>query len=209
MKWQEDLIKDIRTHSDFDYKDLPELDSSFNHPLGYNYENSEITECNRLALLQQFSRIKHKTKSILEVGTGRNGQGSFAYVLNTNKNKDAIYIGIDIEDRSFLRDTKNNIHTIQNDSINYYENVHIFRDYFNVEQFDFILIDTPHSINQLLLDWEYTNLLTDGGIVAIHDTSCHPGPKLFMQNLNRNKWTVIENCCPEDWGIGFAWKKMY
>lgn len=209
MKWQEDLIRDVRTHTDFDYKDLPELDASYGHPLGYHYWNPEITDCNRLALEQQFSRIKHRAKSILELGIGRNGTDSFAYVLNSNKNKDAIYIGIDIEDRSFLKDPENNIHTIQNSSNNYYENIDIIKNQFNVEKFDFILIDTPHSLNQLLLDWEYTTLLADDGIVAIHDTSCHPGPKIFMQNLDRNKWTVIENCCPEDWGIGFAWKKLY
>lgn len=25
--------------------------------------------------------------------------------------------------------------------------------------------------------------------------------------FGRNKWDVIENCCPKDWGIGFARKK--
>jgi hypothetical protein len=58
-----------------------------------------------------------------------------------------------------------------------------------------------------LRDWEYTNLLTDNGIVGFHDVSCHPGPYYFVKNLNRDKWLVGENCCPYDWGVSFVSKK--
>jgi predicted O-methyltransferase YrrM len=204
MKWQEDLIRDIRTHSDYDYKDLPELEGVISHPLGYTFP--EITECNQQALLEQFLKVQPSAKSILELGIGRNGKDSFAYVFSENKRKETIYVGIDIENRSFLNDEENKIYTIQRDSLAYEENIKEFQK-IGVEKFDFIFIDTPHSINQLLLDWEYTNLLADGGIVGFHDTSCHPGPYEFVKSLDKTKWDVIENCCPEDWGIGFAWKR--
>ena len=76
-----------------------------------------------------------------------------------------------------------------------------------VEKFDFIFIDGDHSVNQVLRDWEYSNLLNDGGIVGFHDTSHHTGPYLFIKNLNTDIWDVVENACPQDYGIGFATKK--
>ena len=77
----------------------------------------------------------------------------------------------------------------------------------NSQHFDIIFIDGLHSIHQVLKDWEYTNLLSDTGIVGLHDTSHHIGPFLFIRNLDKNKWDVIENACPQDYGIGFATKK--
>jgi hypothetical protein len=210
MKWEYDLIEDIRTFTPFD-----DEDGGVPHPLGYSaYIDAnqnvvypkEVTHCNRYHLLEQFNKVRNNCKSILEIGIGRNSDESFAYVFFKNKKKDTVYIGLDIDDRSFLRDSENNIHTIQNDSSNYYKNVEIFKS-IGVEKFDFIFIDGWHSINQVLRDWEYTNLLNDGGIVGFHDTSCHPGPDNFIKALDKNKWDVIENCCPEDWGIGFARKK--
>lgn len=210
MKWQSDLIKDIRTFTDFD-----DQDGGVPHPLGYGHSfdsrgnttyPKEVTHCNRYHLLEQFNKVRDNCKAILEIGIGRNADESFAYVLFKNKKKDTVYIGLDIDDRSFLRDSENNIHTIQNNSSHYQENVNIFNT-IGVEKFDFIFIDGWHSINQVLSDWEYTNLLADGGIVGFHDTSCHPGPYNFVKALDRNKWDVVENYCPEDWGIGFARKK--
>jgi hypothetical protein len=211
MKWETDLVKDIRTFTSFDDADF----GGFKHPLRYDETYSkhgeivyskEVTHCNRYHLLEQFNKVRDNCRAILEIGIGRNSDESFAYVFFKNKKKDTVYIGLDIDDRSFLRDSENNIHTIQNNSSHYYENVEIFKS-IGVKKFDFIFIDGWHSINQVLLDWEYTNLLSDGGIVGFHDTSCHPGPYNFMSALNRDKWEVIENCCPEDWGIGFARKK--
>jgi len=59
----------------------------------------------------------------------------------------------------------------------------------------------------VLIDWEYTELLSQDGIVGFHDTSAHPGPYWFMKNLNTEKWNVEENVCPADHGVGFASKK--
>ena len=211
MKWQNDLIKDIRTFTSFDDAD----GGTDPHPLGYGhsvdqYGNikypKEVTDCNRYHLLEQFNKVRDNCKAILEIGIGRNADESFAYVFFRNKKQDTVYIGLDIDDRSFLRSDENNIHTIQNNSSYYYENVNIFKA-IGVEKFDFIFIDGWHSVNQVLRDWEYTRLLNPGGIVGFHDTTCHFGPNRFVKALDRNKWDVEENLCPEDWGIGFAIKK--
>lgn len=202
MKWETDLVKDIRTNTDYD-----DVDVWNPHPLGYEHKSPiEVTDCNRHALLQQFSRVRDSAKAVLEIGIGRNAEQSFAYVLFNSKKKDTTYIGLDIEDRSFLNDSEKNIYTIVADSSDYEQNVSKFKE-LGVEKFDFIFIDGWHSINQVLRDWEYANLLADGGIVGFHDTSCHPGPNSFINALDPEKWSVEKNMCPNDWGIGFAWKK--
>lgn len=199
MKWETDLIKDIRTKTDFDDIDYPSQ-----HPLGYS--GLEITDCNRSSLLEYFMKVRDDAKSILEIGIGRNQEHSFAHVFFKNKKEETKYIGIDLEDRSWLVDQGENIYTIQGDSSNYNENIKIFEK-MGVDKFDFIFIDGWHSINQVLKDWEYINLLAPNGIVGFHDVTSHPGPYHFINSLDESKWNVEKNCCPEDWGIGFAWKK--
>jgi hypothetical protein len=214
MKWESDLIKDVRSNTSAD-----DLCSGINHFLDLwpdakdektvinLYSGKEVTDCNRESLKEQFLKIKDTCKAILEIGIGRNGKDSFATIFFENKNKDTKYVGLDIEDRSWLVDCGENIFTIQGNSSNYDENVKIIKDKFEIGEFDFIFIDGLHSLNQVLRDWEYTNLLSDTGTVGLHDTSHHIGPFLFIRNLDKDKWDVIENACPQDYGIGFATKK--
>lgn len=212
MKWEKDLIKDIRTNSPMD-----DIDGGIiPHPRGYSHTFDsygrvvypiEVTECNRASLLNKFEKIKDKCNAILEIGVARNNEESFCHVFLKNKKKECVYIGIDIEDRSFINDEEKNIYTIKDSSSNYSSNLEKFKE-LGVDKFDFIFIDGWHSINQVLRDWEYTNILSDHGIIGFHDTSCHPGPYYFIRNLDLEKWEVEQNCCPDDWGIGFAWKKQ-
>lgn len=213
MKWQTDLIKDIRSNTPYD-----DTEAGINHFLDIwpgikedpgilnPFDGVECSECNKAALLEQFSKVRDNCKAILEIGIGRNGENSFAHVFFKNKKDETKYVGIDIEDRSWLIDCGENIYTIQGSSSNYEENVEIFKT-MGIEKFDFIFIDGDHSVNQVLRDWEYSNLLNEGGIVGFHDTSHHTGPYLFVRNLNKDVWDVIENACPQDYGIGFARKK--
>lgn len=213
MKWQSDLTKDIRSNTPYD-----DTEAGINHFLHIwpgiendpgvinPFDGVECSECNKSALLEQFLKVRDNCQAILEIGIGRNGENSFAHVFFKNKKDDTKYIGIDIEDRSWLVDCGENIYTIQGSSSNYEENVEIFKT-MGVEKFDFIFIDGDHSVNQVLRDWEYSNLLNEGGIVGFHDTSHHTGPYLFVRNLNTEIWDVIENACPQDYGIGFAQKK--
>ena len=214
MKWQDDLVVDVRSNTEADdlccginhflnlWPSASEFDSVKNP-----YAGEEVTECNRQALKEQFLKVRDNCKAILEIGIGRNGDKSFGHVFFSNKKDETVYVGLDIEDRSWLCDCGENIYTIQGDSSDYDQIVGIIKDQFDIEQFDFIFIDGLHSLNQVLKDWEYTNLLSENGIVGLHDTSHHIGPFLFIQNLDTDKWDVIQNACPQDYGIGFATKK--
>jgi hypothetical protein len=209
MKWEKDLVRDIRTHdekidnSDSEIRDIP-------HPLteiyGPNSCPPEVSNNNRWYLTNRFMRVRDQCQAILEIGVCRNGGDSFAHRFLQNKLDETIYIGIDIDDKSFLNNPEKNIYTIKGDSSNVKENIDRMKSW-GVKEFGFIFIDGWHSINQVLTDWEYTELLAPHGIVGFHDTTFHPGPKAFVEALNKDIWEVEENLCKDDNGIGFAWRK--
>lgn len=203
MKWEQDLIKDIRTGTEYDDRDG---DSGIPHPNGHLWPWQEVTVANRAALTDRFLRVRDNCQAILEIGVCRNKDDSFTHRFLENKKPETIYVGIDLDDKSFLNDPDKNIWTIQGSSSSIPEAMEIFKD-LGITEFGFIFIDGWHSINQCLLDWEYTQLLAPNGIVGFHDTSAHPGPYHFIKNLNKDIWEVEENVCPEDHGIGFAWRK--
>jgi predicted O-methyltransferase YrrM len=204
MRWEQDLIKDIRTGTAFDNDDGNQR-GMIVREFPYS-EYGETSPCNKSALLDRFLRVRDNARAVMEIGVCRNGRDSFTHTFLNNKKQETIYVGIDIEDKSFLNNTEQNIFTIRASSSNVEENIEKIKS-FGVEQFDFIFIDGWHSINQCLIDWEYTQLLSPIGIVAFHDVSEHPGPYTFIKHLNKDIWQVEENVCLDDWGIGFAWKK--
>lgn len=217
MKWHQDLDKDIRLH---DYRD--DLDYPLNPKQEFVFKNilpafspwktkHDFSIANQNALKNVLTRLDGPLTSILEIGVSRD---RFKWETSTGifldyKSDDCVYLGVDIEDKSFLDDPEKNIYTIQSDSGDI-ESITNMLDSLGVEQLDFIMIDGWHSINQVLQEWEYTSLLSDHGIVAFHDVAYHPGPHLFVNNLNTTKWNVIPNLCAldkQDFGIGFAWKR--
>jgi len=222
MQWQRDLIKDIRLFDDRDNMDSQQgkgyvgdfssvmppwsrVDKRLNGNSSFSYKN-------QYALIEYFNKIKNNCKVILELGVAHpsNGIQTSTRVFLENKLDETVYVGVDSDDRSKINDPSKNIYTIKTMSQDY-KTVNDFMKSLGIEKIDFLFIDTPHSINQILLDWEYSNMLSDSGIVGFHDTAYHPGPHLFLKNLDRSKWSVVENVCIDttnDYGIGFAWRKL-
>lgn len=174
----------------------------------YKICSIEVTHADRVALLEQFNRIKDRCHAILEIGVNRNGGDSFTQVFLANKLPDTFYLGVDLDDKSFLNNPANRIFTIAENSSNI-DVVMEYAKHVGIDGFDFIFIDGNHCTNQVLRDWEYTRYLRLGGIVGMHDTAYHSGPSAFMQNMNTDIWCVVPNAItyPDDYGIGFAWKK--
>jgi hypothetical protein len=221
MKWEKDLVKDIRFapisgHDLYGTTNIIGVDDNdVDVPIAYRgfqqtNPQSEFSDENHNALQQAIDRCKNKPKTFLEIGVCRNPgqQSSYIHMCSTetifkNLPTDGIYLGVDIEDRSFLDNAKRGIHTLKASSSNYEEVVSKLK-FIGISKLDFIFIDGWHSINQVLLDWEYTNMLSDGGVVAFHDTTAHPGPNLFMKFLNTTLWEVHPNLCPNDHGLGYC-----
>ena len=196
MKWEQDLVTDIRIGDD----ELDDQDGPFSLD---GREWSSINELEGVNLAREkFLSVRDHTRSILEIGVNQFG---FTRTWLDNKHKGTTYVGIDVEDRSHLTDPSKLIWTIHNSSSHVDDNMSTINQ-FGVKDFDFIYIDGWHSINQVLLDWEYTNFLAPGGIVGFHDTNYHPGPKLFIAALDRGKWEVEDNTSATDWGVVFVRK---
>lgn len=203
MQWETDLVRDIRLNSRLDDEDgvLPQL--------GLRWSGSavEFTQANHEALQKAIGSCKVPPRTFLEIGVCRNGDQSSTHTIIKNIPEGGVYLGVDIEDKTYLNNAEKGIHTIKTSSSNYDEVVSKLKS-LGVETVDFIFIDGWHSINQVLRDWEYTKILSDGGVVAFHDTTGHPGPYFFIRNLDDEKWVVFENECPNDHGLGYCYRKQ-
>jgi predicted O-methyltransferase YrrM len=203
MKWKTDLIKDPRFNNHIDdidhpIRELGLIPSNGGHP--------EFTNENHAALQKAIDSCKQKPKTFMEIGVCRNGNYSSTHTIIKNVPSDGIYLGVDLDDKSFLNNPSKGIHTLKTSSSNYSEVIDKLNS-LGVDKLDFLFIDGWHSINQVLADWEYTNILSSGGVVAFHDTKAHPGPHYFMKYLNLNKWEVYPNLCPWDHGFGYCFMK--
>jgi len=176
------------------------------------FDNIKVTQTfskkNQDKLLEYFNKIKHKCNCIVEVGVDRDGyDASSTSIFIENKLDETFYIGIDTVNKSNLNNKQKNIYTLQTNSHN---RVHAyeFLDSLGINKIDFLFIDGYHSINTVVNDWQYTEKLSDFGIVGFHDTNYHPGPLYVFDAIDeklykKNKYFENLN---DDWGVGFAEK---
>ena len=169
----------------------------------FSLDNQEILKTHLLELLEKKEKIV-----IVEIGVHRNLENSSTEIFLQNKRDVDIYIGIDIDDKTFLNNPEKNIFTIKN----YSQNIEsIFQEFktIGIEQIDLFMIDGYHSINQVYLEWEkYTPLLSFCGIVVMHDTNSHPGPYFLTKSIDTNIYDVKKYLSDVvDWGISVAIKK--
>lgn len=216
MKWEQDLVKDIRLGDYRDDLDWPLSDGEFvfegELPQFTRWrQKHDFSHYNQEELEKIFKLKTAGARSILEIGVSRDARktATSTSIFLDNKRKDCVYLGVDIESKTYLDSPKNNVNTLICGS----EKVDFVMDHLRslgVNSIDFLMIDGWHSINQVLTEWEYTRWLSPHGVVAFHDTAYHPGPNRFVNNLDVTKWCVIPNACayePNDYGIGFAWQR--
>jgi hypothetical protein len=212
-RWVSDLKKDIRTFiNNFDDIDSPfKIDTHglvMTQVVKWIEPTAEFSKDNQNALRKAINQCVIngiRPKTFLEIGVHRNQQDSSTGIILENLPKDGIYLGIDLEDKSYLDDHENGIYTLRENSSNY-SSVTNKLESIGITKLDFIFIDGWHSINQVCQDWEYVNLLRPGGVVAFHDVTYHMGPSNFIRNLDKSKWVVNENLCPQDYGLGYCYR---
>ena len=229
MAWEDDLTYSIHFGDERDGIDLPLMPDADQNviqieeqsdtvvlcslPIG-NVATVELSDSNRKNLFNSFMSIRDTCKVIVEIGVDRigNGQSSTRLFLD-NKRPETYYFGIDIEDKSYLDDPDKNIYTIKRDSS---ECLHVVSKLSQVLwmemdkiEIDYLFIDGYHSINQMLVDWEYSQLVK-GGIIGIHDTNSHPGPSRFVESLDQSRF-IIDRCdvVPDDNGITFVRRRGF
>ena len=136
----------------------------------------EFSADNHSVLLYELKRLGDKCKCIVEIGVHRGGANSSTCTLMDEKPLDCIYLGVDIEDKSYLNDPARNIYTIKTDSR---DRAKVFArlDELGAKGIDLFFIDGWHSIEYVCdYDWTYVERLSPHGVVLSHDVSMHPGP---------------------------------
>lgn len=180
---------------------------------GGDFGQREFSNADQEILQRQMTQFLLETKKekivIVEIGVSRNAyeNTSTSIFLSCKRDQD-IYIGIDIEDKSFLNNQEKNIHTIRSPSQNI---THIYEKMteIGVDSIDVFMIDGWHSINQCYIEWElYTQMLCPGGIVFMHDTNFHPGPYFLVESIDTNLYDVYKYLWDvQDWGLSVAIKR--
>lgn len=179
---------------------------------GYDedFKFNDFSPKNQQKLFEKFSLIKKKCKCIVEIGICQhpNYFRTSTCVLLNNKLLKTVYIGIDIEDRSFLNNPSKNIYTIQT-NCRKKQKIYDLMKSLKLKNIDFLFIDGDHTVNMATNDWSYSEKLSDFGIVGFHDTTWHIGPYFVFEAIDENLYTKEKyfDDIQGDWGISFAIKK--
>lgn len=179
-----------------------------------NMDTREFSTDDQEVLTHYFTDFLSKTKKerivIMEIGVSRNAyENTSVSVFLGKKRPQDVYIGIDIDDKSFLDNPEKNIYTIRSRS----ENIDVIlmrMEQLGIDEIDILMIDGWHSINQCYLEWEfYTQFLASNGMVVMHDTNFHPGPYFLVDSIDTNLYDVYKHLWDiQDWGISVAIKKF-
>lgn len=175
--------------------------------LGSGTVSEEVSECNRTVAAYVLSKFEEKCQSIVEIGVHRNGTDSISHILLTRKKDSCKYLGIDVEDKTFLNDESKNIFTIQSNSHDQ-TTIRQTMKKIGIEKIDLLMIDGWHSVNTCINDWCYTDMLSDHGAVILHDTNFHPGPISILLCIDDDVFKKERFCVSDsDNGIGVIWHK--
>jgi len=154
------------------------------------------------AVLRQALLETPDVRCIVEIGVQRNPlPESSTGILLHHKAPDALFIGIDIEDKSHLADESRRIYTIQGNSGDP-SPVYALMAQLGATHIDFLFIDGWHSVNQCVADWNYVTRLSPRGTVTMHDTNVHPGPVTVFDAIDERLFDKKKYCTEgPDWGI--------
>jgi hypothetical protein len=149
---------------------------------------------------------KYLTHGIMEIGIHRNGGRSFTNALLENKPDNIPYVGIDIEDKSYLNNLEKRIYTIRENSQNQ-DSVRKQLNELGIDKISILFVDGDHSVNGCINDWKYSDLLDDESVVIFHDTNYHPGPRIIIEAINPKDYKVESFFNNEpDYGLAIAYK---
>lgn len=190
-------------------KFLPQMGNGYDNDKDYEtftkFWNAEVSKRD-YDLVDSVSQ-KYMTHGIMEIGISRNGDGSFTHAMLKNKPKDILYLGVDIEDKSYLDNSDENIYTIKEDSFNR-NTVIDYAKKIGLNKISILFIDGWHSLNAVINDWQYVELLSDNGIIIFHDTNSHPGPTVFIECIDKDLFEVEKYFSNmDDYGVTIVYKK--
>ncbi len=161
---------------------------------------TEVSDCNLEVVRRVVGDLGDQLGAIMEIGVNRNGERSMSRVLMDDRPSGSFYLGVDIEDKSYLNDAAANTWTIQTSSHDQ-EKVRSFIAGKGIKKIDLLFIDGWHSINTCVNDWQYTDLLSNTGVVILHDTNSHPGCVGLFEAVSDSLYEKTRYCTENDFGI--------
>ena len=167
----------------------------------------EVSDGNLQVVSNILKQLNSKCKTIVEIGVHRNEGRSMTNILMDNKPTDCLYVGIDIDDKSYLNNTVKKIHTIKSNSHNQRDIRKTLTD-LNAQSIDVLMIDGWHSVNTCVNDWCYADLLSKHGCVILHDTNAHPGCIALFHAVDERLFEKTRHCTSmDDMGIATFWHR--
>ncbi len=195
----------------YTFKDEPKIYDVNNTTLGiqishifsreYMSGQGEFSEKDREILKSVI--LNSQPKTIVEIGVHRSGKRSSTMVIFGNKNDDCIYLGIDKECKKVLNNNNKLIYTIKSLSQNYNE-IFVYMEKIGIQTIDLLHIDSFHSVDQVIVDWKYVELLSPTGVIVMHDTNGHPGPKVIFEAADKNIFDKEKFNCWENGDKGYG-----
>ena len=160
----------------------------------------EVSDCNLEIVRRMVNELGSNLTAILEIGVNRNGERSMSRVLMDERPKGSFYLGVDLDDKSYLDNPAENTWTLRTNSHNQ-EEIRSFIANKGVKKLDLIFIDGWHSVNTCVNDWQYTDLLSENGMVILHDTNSHPGCVGLFEAVSDSLYHKVRYCTENDFGI--------
>jgi len=191
----------------FGLKFKPQMDSPYDNDADaerfHIAESVEVSDQN-FKLMESLAK-QYCTHGVMEIGVSRNGDRSFTRAILNNKPDDVPYLGVDLQDKTYLYDDSKKIYTLQENSFNQ-SSIREHIKYIQMDKISLLFIDGWHSVNAVINDWLYTDLLSENGIVVFHDTNHHAGPAIFLPAIDDTLFKVEYHFESNDYGMGVAYK---
>ena len=186
----------------------PEVSNDRDGPLNdYWISPIEVTDANLDIVTEVVQGLGNNLLAALEIGVNRNGDRSMSRVIMDQRPPGSFYLGVDIDDKSYLDDEAANTWTIRTSSAERALILDRMRE-LGVGLLDLIMIDGWHSVNMCVNDWQFTERLTDHGVVILHDTNTHPGCVALFEAVDENLWIKQRFCTENDFGIATFRKRQ-
>ena len=186
----------------------PEIHNDQDSPAWYPNAQIEVSACNMAVVRDVVSSMGSNLKTMLEIGIARpgNGEASMSNILMREKPADSVYVGVDIDDRSYLDDASKNLWTIRANSHSQ-NTIRGFLADKQVSQIDLLFIDGWHSVNTCVNDWMFADMLSPNGVVLLHDTNGHPGCVGLFDAVDEALFDKQRFCTENDNGIAVFRRK--
>lgn len=184
----------------------PSISNDRDEPLFGWASSVAVSQCNIDTVKKVIADLGPSLRGCLEIGVNRDVI-SMSTVIMDDKPNECFYLGVDIDDKSYLNDPVRNIHTLQSNSHDQHA-IRRFLDRHNISQLDLLFIDGWHSVNTTVNDWRYADLVRPGGVVMLHDTNTHPGCVGVFEAVDENIFSKQRLCTTNDFGISVFVRKV-